>query len=134
MRIAVLIISLCLTAIVGLQSCTIMAGGSILHDEATSGSGAIGVLVAFLFVLGAAFVMGLPRVSEVIFAVAALFGFMAASNYPDMNIWGGVALILAAMSHFGVRELRKKQALVQPYYPPPTAPAPTNSPTSTPQS
>ena len=53
MRIAVLIISLCLTMIVGLQSCAVMVGGGMTNDQETSGSGAIGLLIAFLFVLGA---------------------------------------------------------------------------------
>lgn len=113
MRLAVLIITLCLTGIVGLQSCTIMAGGSLLKDQTTTNGGASGLLVAFLFVLGAAFVMGLPRLSAGLFAVAGLMGLAggSTSNFPDLKIWGGLSLILAVLSWFGSRELRRKKAV-----------------------
>lgn len=111
MRIAVLVLALCLTMIVGLQSCAVMVGGSMAANDNLAGGGAIGLLLAFLFVLGAAFAMGLPRVSMVLFAVAALFGYIAAgTGFGDMAIWGTVALILAVMSYFGYRELGKAKA------------------------
>jgi hypothetical protein len=111
MRLAVLIITLCLTGIVGLQSCTILAGGSLVKDQALSNGGAVGMLIAFLFVLGAAFVMALPRVSMAMFAIAGLAGLIAgnSSNFRDLKIWGGLSLILAVMSWFGSRELRRKR-------------------------
>jgi len=62
LRIAVLIIALFLTLIVGLQSCAITAGGGMTRDPSLYGSGVSGIFVALLFLLGAAFVMGLPRV------------------------------------------------------------------------
>ncbi len=74
MRIAVLIISLCLTMVVGLQSCAVLVGGSMGKDQDLAGGGATGLLIAFLFVLGAAFAIGLPRVSMVLFAIAAAAG------------------------------------------------------------
>ncbi|WP_243375070.1 hypothetical protein [Microvirga solisilvae] len=112
MRLAVLIITLCLTGIVGLQSCTIMAGGSLLKDQGTANGGALGILVAFLFILGAAFVMGLPRISAGLFALAGVLGITggSSSNFSDLKIWGGLSLILAVMSWFGSRELRRKRA------------------------
>jgi membrane protein implicated in regulation of membrane protease activity len=116
MRIAVMIIALCLTAIVGLQSCTVMVGGGLTHDQGLSGGGAAGLLVAFLFVLGAAFALGLPKVSQVIFAIATGVGFLAGaqSGYHDMTVWGVVSLVLAFMSYFGARELKKKRREISP--------------------
>jgi 4-hydroxybenzoate polyprenyltransferase len=115
MRLAVLIITLCLTGIVGLQSCTIAAGGSLLKDQDAAGGGAVGLLIALLFVLGAAFVMGLPRVSMVLFAIAGFLGLGigATSSFTDLKIWGGLSLVLAVMSWFGSRELRRKQVAPQ---------------------
>lgn len=113
MRLAVLIITLCLTGIVGLQSCTILAGGSLIKDQGAANGGAVGMLIAFLFVLGAAFVMALPRVSMTMFAIAGLAGLIAgsSSDFRDLKIWGGLSLILAVMSWFGSREIRRKQLL-----------------------
>lgn len=114
MRIAVLIIALCLTMIVGLQSCAVMVGGNMTANDDLAGGGALGILLAFLFVLGAAFAMGLPRVSMVLFGIAALIGLIAASTgFTDMAIWGGVSAVLALMSFFGYRELAKAKAGAQ---------------------
>jgi len=111
MRIAVLIISLCLTMLVGVQSCTVMVGGNVTEDANLSGGGAIGMLLALLFVLGAAFSMGLPRVSMVLFAIGAVLGIGVAgsSGFNDLMIWGVVSAALAVMSFFGNRELRRKR-------------------------
>ncbi len=113
MRIAVMIISLFLTLIVGLQSCALFAGGGMIKDQAVSGGGAMGILVALLFVVGGAFAMGMPRVSMVAFFAAALLGIGVGSSgaFPDLTIWGVVALALCAMSYFGSRELDRSKAV-----------------------
>jgi hypothetical protein len=101
MRIATLIVSLFLMAAVGLQSCSVYALGN--ED------GALGIVVALLFLLGAAFALALPRVSLVVFAIAtvlALFVY-AGTSFSDMGIWALVSLALVVMSYFGVREKRR---------------------------
>lgn len=111
MRIAMMIIALSLTAIVGLQSCAVMVTGSLAQRSEASGGGALGIIVAFLFVLGAGFAMGLPRVSMVVFVVAAVAALLAAvgRGFTDMFFWGIVAAVLAVMSWLGSRELNKKR-------------------------
>lgn len=108
-----MIISLFLTLIVGLQSCALFAGGGMTQNQSVAGGGAAGVLVAFLFVLGGAFAMGLPRVSMVMFAIAGLIGLGVGASgvFPDLTIWGVVALALAAMAYFGHRELVRSKAV-----------------------
>lgn len=112
MRIAVLIISLCLVMIIGVQSCAVGVGAELMADEDTAAGGAAGIMVAFLFVLGAAFALGKPTVSAIMFGIAAVTGFSvgASTEFTDMSIWGGVALVLGIMSLLGRRELRKKAA------------------------
>lgn len=115
MRVATMIVSLFLMLLVGVQSCTLYVGGSVLNQQQTAGAAAVGILVALLFLIGGAFALGQPTVSMVIFAIAAIFSFIAAatSNFSDLNIWGVVALILGVMSFFGRREvIRKKQKKV----------------------
>ncbi|MGB3025817.1 hypothetical protein [Paradevosia shaoguanensis] len=126
MRIAVMVISLCLTMIVGLQSCAVMVGGKMTQDASLSGSGSVGVLIALLFVIGAGFAIALPKVSMIVFGAAALLGIMAGGNstYHDMYIWGGVALVLSVMSYFGTKELDRKKGK-------PAAAAPANQPAPT---
>lgn len=112
MRIAVLVIALCLTLIVGLQSCTVLVGGSVTENPDMASGGSMGLLLAILFIAGAGFVMALPRVSAVLFGIAAVLGYGAAQTTPfsDLTIWALVAAGLGVMSYFGYEELAKKKA------------------------
>lgn len=71
------------------------------------------MLIAFLFVLGAAFAIGLPRLSMVLFATAAVLGFVIGGTtaYSDGTVWGVVSAVLAVMSYLGARELRRRKAV-----------------------
>ncbi len=110
MRLAVLIIGLCLVVLVGMQSCTVMVGGGVTDDQDLSSGGAIGMLVSFLFILGSAFVLAYPKASMIIFLVASFFGFVGASGstFSDLYFWSFISLVLAAMSYFGIKEKKKK--------------------------
>ena len=121
MRIVVLIISLGLMLVIGLQSCTVGIGGSIVKDEGMSQGGAVGLLIAFMYLIGAAFSLGKPVVSMVVFILAGLLGFMvsATTSFSDMGIWGGISLVLAIFSFFGKRDLlKKKKVHAQKEFPP----------------
>lgn len=112
MRIATTIISLFLMTIVGFQSCAVAFGGTLASDESLSGGGAIGMFVAFLFLLGGAFVISFPVVSLSAFVFAAVLALAVGvgSDFSDMSVWAFVALVLATMSFFGMREKNKKAA------------------------
>jgi hypothetical protein len=110
-RIATMIITLFLMLIVGLQSCVGSAGGSITSNEKMSQGGAIGMLVALLWLIAAAFVIGVPWVSLLLFAISAVFALAAGATtpYTDLTIWGVVALALALFSILGIREKNRKR-------------------------
>lgn len=109
MRIASLIIGLVLLIVVGLQSCTVMVGGGLANRKELAGSGTVGVLVAFLFLLGAAFALKMPRTAAVMFALAGLFGWIGGvAGFGDLKVWGSAAFILAGMAAWGSREDRKE--------------------------
>jgi 4-amino-4-deoxy-L-arabinose transferase-like glycosyltransferase len=112
MRIATTIISLCLMLIVGLQSCAVAFGGTLTSDESLSGGGAIGMFVAFLFLLGGAFAISFPIVSLSAFVFSAVLALAVGvgSDFSDMSVWAFVALALATMSFFGMREKKRKAA------------------------
>ncbi len=113
MRVAVLVIGLILMIVVGFQSCLVATGEVILEgfgeEELASGGGAIGMFAAFLLGIAAAFALGKPFVSIVIFVLAALIAFMAGSTgFSDMNVWGVFALILALLSFLGLPDPKNK--------------------------
>ena len=114
MRIAVLIIGLFFVMLVGMQSCTVMVGGGIADDKDLSGAGSVGILVAFLFVFGAAFVMSFPKASMIIFLVASFIAFVggSGSEFADLYVWAFLSLGLATMSYFGIKEKKKKDAIL----------------------
>lgn len=111
MRIAILIIGLILMLAVGLQSCAVSVGGSLSDDQPSVEGGALGLLMAFLFLVGGAFALGVPVVSLVTFLLAALIGLLAGSATPfsDLTIWGIVSFALAVLSFFGIREKQRQR-------------------------
>lgn len=123
MRLATLIVSLILMVILGVQSCTIYLAGSVgssLAKATASGSattmqgyaggGALGMVVALTWLLGAAFVMAKPTVSAVLFGLGALLAVLGTSSgFSDLGIWAAVSAVFAVMSWFGRRELRSKK-------------------------
>lgn len=111
MRIAVLIIALCLTLFVALQSCAVGVGGNLGGRQEVSAAGGAGFLVALLFAFGAAFVMAYPKVSMGLFGFAALIAFGFAGAFADLTVWGVIAMMLTGMSYLGSRELRRKLAV-----------------------
>lgn len=108
-RIATTVVALVLMLVIGLQSCAVYAGGSVLKEDATAQGGALGILLTLLFLVGGAFALGLPTVSLVVFVLAGLLGLLGGltSGFPDLTIWGVVALVLAVLSYFGRREKRR---------------------------
>src|SRR5690242_12484535 len=103
MRITVLILGLLLGLVMFLQTVVVYALGSAAHDTNHAQAAAIGIVMALLWLVACAFVLPLPLVSVVAFALAAVFGFAASKNFPDLAIWGGASLVLMALSFFGWR-------------------------------
>ena len=110
MRLATTIISLVVMLIVGLQSCVAYVGGGATSNQDLSGAGAVGLLVALLFLIGAAFAIGVPIISVGSFGLAALLALAVGftSGFVDLRIWGFVSLVLAVMSYFGFRSRRRR--------------------------
>jgi hypothetical protein len=106
MKIAIGIISILLSFAVGVQSCTVGVGGALGSNQGLAGSGALGIFVALLFMIGGAFAFKMPNVSWIIFAISALLAFAAASGsgFTDMYIWACVSLGLAAMSYYAFKQ------------------------------
>lgn len=105
-----MIMALVLMLIVGAQSCAVTFGGALGNDQATMDEGFLGLLVAFLFLVGAAFALGLPSVSLVVFILAGLLGLLAGTTteFTDLTIWAVVSFILAVFSLLGIREKRRQ--------------------------
>jgi hypothetical protein len=110
LRIATMILGLILMVIVGLQSCAVYVGGAAFEQRGVEEGGAIGLVVALLFLIGAAFAFTFPLVSLVAFLLAGILGIgEGASEFRDLQIWGYVSLVLALLSSFGWREKRKRR-------------------------
>lgn len=109
MKIALGIIGIMLGILVLLQSCTVGTASHMIGNEAASEAGALGLLAGLLFFIAGAFAFGLPMVSAVVFAIAALIAFGGSSEFPDLQIWGFVALAMAALAFFAWRSGRRKK-------------------------
>jgi Flp pilus assembly protein TadB len=106
-----MILGLGLMLVVGLQSCAVSVGDSMLGEKASTQGGDIGIFMALLFLVGAAFALVLPLVSLAVFVLAGIFGIAAgaSTSFSDLSVWGWVSLALAVLSFFGWREKRRKR-------------------------
>jgi hypothetical protein len=110
-RIATMILSLVLMLVVGAQSCAVSVGDEMLGEKAATQGGPIGLIIAFLFLLGGAFALVFPLVSLAAFVLDGLLGLAGGgtTSFGDLTVWGVVSLILAVFSFFGWREKRKRR-------------------------
>ena len=101
MRIAVLILGLILGAIMFFQTFVAYALSSAVDMENESVASAGGLFMALLWLVGCALVIPVPLISVAAFGFAAIMGFALSADFPDLAIWGGASLVLAAMSLLG---------------------------------
>lgn len=119
MRIAAGVVGLVLMLPILFQSCAAGVGGALSPGRTDMAQGgAVGVVVAFGYLLGAAFSFALPVVGAVFFGVAGLLALAAGATtaYTDLTVWGVVALLLAGLDLLAARRRKPKPA------PPPTVP------------
>jgi hypothetical protein len=112
MRIAVTIISLVLMLIIGFQSFAAYGLGSVVKHEAAAASGAAGLAVSFLYLLGGAFALGVPVLSVIALLLAGLFARVIAGDglHKDMYIWGWIAWMLAGLEFVSILRARKRKS------------------------
>ncbi|MEX0621329.1 MAG: hypothetical protein WD181_07095 [Solirubrobacterales bacterium] len=112
MRVATMVIALVLMVVVFVQSCAVSVGGSIAEDEDMAGGGALGIMLALTWVVGAGLVLSRPKAAIWAFGVGAFFGLIGATagGFSDLWIWTFVSVILGVMSWRGIREREKKEA------------------------
>ena len=109
MRLANLILALVLAPVLAVQSILVVAGGSLTSDKDLTSGGDVGILVALLWIVGAAFVMAKPKVSVWLFAIAALVAVLGGSSgFSDLYIWSAVSVGFALLSWGGTKEKAKK--------------------------
>lgn len=114
MRIAVLVIGAPLALLIFLQGCTGDALESMSGD--TSGTSSWGIIVGFLFLVGAAFALSLPLVSSGVYGFTGIVAVLVATNtsYSDMWVWGVIAFVLGTMALIGWQSQRHAVTRVSP--------------------
>ncbi len=117
MRIATLIVSLVLSLALTLQSCAVVAAGSIagsLSEDGSreqkeaddiSGLGGIGLLVGLLWIVGAGLVLTKPKASMWLYSIATALALIGGSaGFGDLYIWAGASALFAVGSWRGIAE------------------------------
>lgn len=119
MRAATMGLSLVLMCGLALQSCAAVAGGALLASDATAGAGGLGLIAAFLWLVGAALVLQKPCVSMWLFAAsvpACLLG--GALGFGELFIWSVPAALFALGSWKGIDEVKEPPPPPAPELPP----------------
>lgn len=101
MRIAVLILGLLLGLLMFFQTFLVYALSGATDDPRSGEAGAIGILMAVIWLLACALVIPLPFISMLLFIAAGALGFSMSGDFADLGVWGGVSLFLAILSFFG---------------------------------
>lgn len=114
MKIATGIVALMLGLLVLLQSCTIGTGSSLLGDQATADAGAVGIIAGFFLFVGGAFSFGLPMAAVIMFIVAGFVAFTSVEQFPDLQVWAVLSIVLAAVALFAWRSDRKRRRGTKP--------------------
>ena len=104
MRIAVLILGLILMIPMAMQSLAAYSLASLAGDENLIAVSFLGLVVALLWLIGAAIVLPAPRASAVVFGLAMAIAYLISGTYGDMLIWGTISLALMIMSYLGHRQ------------------------------
>ena len=108
MRIAVLILGLVLGVAMFFQTWLVYALSGLSSKPNEIGTSAtMGLLMAILWLIGVAAVIGAPLVSVIAFAFAGVIGIAMSANFPDLAVWGAVSFILAVLSLIGWRQKRR---------------------------
>ena len=121
MRVAVLILGLILGALMFFQTVLVGALSGVASNldtqnvaaRASGDAAAMGVAMALLWLVACALVIPVPVVSAVFFSVAGLVGIANAKAFPDLQVWGVISFVLAAMSvigWFGKRRSERREA------------------------
>ncbi len=92
-----------------LQTFLVSALSQATDDSSSGQAAAAGLMMSLLWLVACAFVLPLPMVSIVLFVLASILGFASSGEFPDLGIWGGISLVLAALSLFGWIGKRKER-------------------------
>lgn len=104
MRITVLILALVLMIPMAMQSLAAYSLARLTGDENLIAVCFLGLVVALLWVIGAAIVLPAPRASAVVFGLAMAIAYLISGIYGDMLIWGTISLALMIMAYMGHRQ------------------------------
>ncbi|GIW03540.1 MAG: hypothetical protein KatS3mg059_0160 [Thermomicrobiales bacterium] len=109
MRLAGMILGIVLIIASSFQTALAM-GGALFSDE-FNGEAWSGGLFIFLLLVGVAFAHGVPIAGASAYALAAVVAFIGASTteFDDLYIWGGVAMLVSAVAFGGAYEKGKEQ-------------------------
>jgi len=110
MRIAVMLLSLVLVAIIGFQAFTLYRLGATVKPE-EKGAVAAGLGIAFFCVLGGAFSFGVPALSTTVLFIAGLCAKWITDKglYADTHIWGRMAWALTALELMSIIKTRREE-------------------------
>jgi len=111
-RIVVMLISLELLYLVGMQSFTVCVEGSQLNDTGFYRTGVMGMMITPLFLICGVYSFRNPSISAKAFVLAGILCLAVgtATSFKSLLLWGGVSFAGALFS-FWVSKLKKKVKL-----------------------
>jgi len=111
---ALLIIGLILGSVMIARSLVVVTLTELVIDPLFSETGRWVVLMTLLWLIGVAFVLGVPAVSVIAFVSAASFGLAidlwVREEFTELALWGALSLVLAVLCFGGWWEKERADA------------------------
>lgn len=111
------VVGIVLFLLVVLQSCVAGIGNALTDNDEISGTAGL-MLAIFMLIAGIISIMsreskGMTITAIVFYVIGGLIGIANAGSYKDLNIWGGLNLLFAALLIFHLiknKETYKKKS------------------------
>jgi Flp pilus assembly protein TadB len=109
MRIATLIVGLLIGIPFAVSTVMVNLEAQSANGGSSTPEAAWGFMAAVIWLLACAVVMPWPGAAAVLFAMSALLCLAFYDDYPDLAIWGALAVVMTALSFLGWRGKRKER-------------------------
>ncbi len=101
MRVTVLIVGLLIGIPFAVSTVMVNLEAQSANGGSSTPASASGFMAAVIWLLACAFVMSWPGAAAVLFAMSALLCLAFYDGYPDLGVWGALAVVMTALSCLG---------------------------------
>ncbi|MGH2549243.1 MAG: hypothetical protein ACRDHN_07625 [Thermomicrobiales bacterium] len=108
MRIGILLVGMLVWFVAMIQILLVGGLSDYANNESMESAAALGMLGLFSWLFALVIVIPWPRLAMTAFVLAAIAMYAGAGDFPDLGVWGTIAVIFGILSYLGSRQKRTK--------------------------